>query len=266
MRTIVLCVSASLLLAATLVPRASRAADFPVNSHQRWDARGSYSLGSESGTPTSCPMKLRPLGQCGSSGAGAEEGEDCPYQLTLPPLTIQLPKQFRLLEKTMKELQSLKEVVNKLKSGCQECRGARGSGTFGHQQADQGQTQVPIQRDAGGEVRLDLTGQEVQGGSSQEERGDGMVPGATVDVAGPGQASIFGKITPSPSSMHDMQVRGTVQFSLTKKRLFLFLGFHEGMNYFSKYTCFNAKMKTPDIYSLLRKSFYEFLTTDVNKS
>lgn len=139
MRTVVLCVCASLLLTATLVPRTSRAADFPVNSHQRWDARGPYSLGSESGTPTSCPIKLRPSGQCGSSGAGAEEGDDCPYQLTLPPLTIQLPKQFRLLEKTMKELQSLKEVVNKLKSGCQECRGARGNGPLGHQQADQGQ-------------------------------------------------------------------------------------------------------------------------------
>uniref|UniRef100_G3Q4W3 Fibrinogen-like 2a n=1 Tax=Gasterosteus aculeatus TaxID=69293 RepID=G3Q4W3_GASAC len=117
---------------------------------------------SESGTPTSCPIKLRPSGQCESSGAGPEEGGDCPYQLTLPPLTIQLPKQFRLLEKTMKELQSLKEVVNKLKSGCQECRGARGSGAFGH-------GQVPIQRDAADEVRRELTEQEVRGGSSQEE-------------------------------------------------------------------------------------------------
>lgn len=147
-------------------------------------------------------MKLRPLGQCGSSGA--EEGEDCPYQLTVPPLTIQLPKQFRLLEKTMKELQSLKEVVNKLKNGCQECRGARGSGVFGHQQSDQ------IQRDAGQEVKLDLTKQEVQVGSSQEERGDGMVPGATVDGTGPGQGSIFGKLTPSPSTMQEMQVRGSL--------------------------------------------------------
>ena len=179
-----LCVYASLLLTATLVPRTSRAADFPVNSHQRSDSRGPFSLGSESGTPTSCPIKLRPTGQCGSSGAGADEGEDCPYQLTLPPLTIQLPKQFRLLEKTMKELQSLKEVVNKLKGGCQECRGARGNGANGLQQADQGQTQ-----------REDLTGQDVQGGTSQEERGDG---------------SILGKNTPSPITMQEMQVRGSV--------------------------------------------------------
>ncbi|XP_019948011.2 fibrinogen-like 2a isoform X2 [Paralichthys olivaceus] len=196
MRTIVLCVCASLLLTATL--SISQAADFPVNSHQRWDSRGPYTLGSESGTPTSCPMKLRPSGHCGSSGAGAEEGEECPYQLTLPPLTIQLPKQFRLLEKTMKELQSLKEVVNKLRSGCQECRGARGSG---HQQADQGQ------KDAGEEVRLDLTGQEVIGGSSQEAREDGVDPGAAVDGAGLGQGPVSWKITPSPSTMQEMQVK-----------------------------------------------------------
>ncbi|XP_029351482.1 fibrinogen-like 2a isoform X2 [Echeneis naucrates] len=196
MRTIGLCFCASLLLTATLVPCISQAADFPINSHQRWDAKGPYTLGSDSRTPTSCPIRLRPSGQC-----GPEEVEDCPYQVTLPPLTIQLPKQFRLLEKTMKELQSLKETVNKLKSGCQECRGAKGNGAFGHQQADQGQ------RNGGQEVRLDLTGQEVQGGSSQEERGDGMVPGATGDGTIQGHGSIFGKITQSPNTMQEMQVK-----------------------------------------------------------
>lgn len=201
MRTIVLCICASLLLTATLVPRTSRAADFPSNSHQRWDAKGTFTLGSESDTPTSCPIKMMPSVQCGSSGAGAED-EDCPYQLTLPPFTIQLPKQFRLLEKTIKELQSLKEVVNKLKSGCQECRGGRGNGAFGYQQADQGKTQIPIQRD-----RDEITGQEVQAGSSQEERGNGMVTGAARDAAGPGQGPALGKMTASPSSMHEMQVR-----------------------------------------------------------
>lgn len=209
MRTIVLCVCASLLLTATLVPHTSRAADFPVNSHQRWDSRGAYTLGSESGAPASCPVRLRPSGQCGSSsGAGGEE-EDCPYQITLPPLTIQLPKQFRLLEKTMKELQSLKEVVNKLKSGCQECRGGRGNGAFGYQQADQGRTQVPVQRNNGEDIRVDPMGQEVQSGTNQEERADGMTPGATADVAGPGHGSLFGKITPSPSTMQEMQVRAS---------------------------------------------------------
>lgn len=193
-------VFATVLVTATLVPGTSRAADFPVNAHQRWDVRGSYPLGSESGTSASCPIKFRPSGQCGSSGTGTEDLEDCSYQLTLPPLTIQLPKQFRLLEKTMKELQSLKEVVNKLKSGCQECRAARVN-----QQADQGQTQV--QRDTGNAYGLDLTGQELQGGLSQEERGDGMVPGATLDATGAGQVPIYGKLTPSPSSLQEMQVK-----------------------------------------------------------
>lgn len=203
-----LCVCASLLLTATVIPRTSQAADFTFNPHQRWDTKGPNTLGSESGTPASCPMKLRPSGQCGGSGAGAEEGEDCPYQLTLPPLTIQLPKQFRLLEKTMKELQNLKETVNKLKSGCMECRGGRGTG---QQQADQGQPQ--IQRDSGEVAGLDL-GQEPQGGSSREERGDGIATGATGAGAELGQGSMTGKIPPSPSTMQDMQVRGTVQYHL----------------------------------------------------
>ncbi|XP_029902196.1 fibrinogen-like 2a [Myripristis murdjan] len=201
MRTTVLCVCASLLLSATVIPRTSQVADFTFNPHQRWDTKGPNTLGSESGTPASCPMKLRPSGQCGGSGAGAEEGEDCPYQLTLPPLTIQLPKQFRLLEKTMKELQNLKETVNKLKSGCMECRGGRGTG---QQQADQGQPQ--IQRDSGEVAGLDL-GQELQGGSSREERGDGIATGATGAGAELGQGSITGKIPPSPSTMQDMQIK-----------------------------------------------------------
>lgn len=65
--------------------------------------------------PESCSqVKLKPAGQCGDE-------DQCPYQITLPPLTIQLPKQFRLLEKTTKELQSLKETVNQLRSACLEC-------------------------------------------------------------------------------------------------------------------------------------------------
>lgn len=201
MRTLFLCVCASLLLTAALVPRASRAVDLPINSHQRWDAKGPYPLESDSGNPASCPIKLRPSGQCGSSGAGAEE-EDCPYQLTLPPLTIQMPKQFRLLEKTMKELQSLKEVVNMLKSGCQDCRGARSNGPSGYQQADQGRSQVPVQKD-----RDEATGQEVQGASSQEERGDRVANGAPGDGIGHGQSPTVGKITSVPNNVQEMQVR-----------------------------------------------------------
>ncbi|XP_051543850.1 fibroleukin-like [Myxocyprinus asiaticus] len=66
------------------------------------------------GVSSCSQVRLKPAGQC-------EDEEECPYQITLPPLTIQLPKQFRLLEKTMKELQSLKETVNRLKSSCLEC-------------------------------------------------------------------------------------------------------------------------------------------------
>ncbi|CAI9623662.1 unnamed protein product [Staurois parvus] len=40
----------------------------------------------------------------------------------MPPMTIQLPKQFQLLEKTLKEVQSLKEIVNNLKKSCQDCK------------------------------------------------------------------------------------------------------------------------------------------------
>ncbi|XP_053107296.1 fibroleukin [Hemicordylus capensis] len=62
-----------------------------------------------------CPVKLKSSGKC-------DEGEECPYQINLPPMTIQLPKQFRLIEKTLKEVQNLKEVVNKMKKSCQDCR------------------------------------------------------------------------------------------------------------------------------------------------
>ncbi|XP_035405449.1 fibroleukin [Cygnus atratus] len=62
-----------------------------------------------------CPIKLKTNGDC-------DEGEDCPYQINLPPMTIQLPKQFRLIEKTLREVQTLKEAVNKLKKCCQDCK------------------------------------------------------------------------------------------------------------------------------------------------
>ncbi|KAK1804365.1 hypothetical protein P4O66_020373, partial [Electrophorus voltai] len=47
----------------------------------------------------------------------------CPYSITLPPLTIQLPKHFRDLDKMARELQSLTLMVNQLREECQECRG-----------------------------------------------------------------------------------------------------------------------------------------------
>ncbi|KAI4897825.1 hypothetical protein NFI96_007262 [Prochilodus magdalenae] len=87
---------------------------------QGLEAEVSGGSGVLSGSGSCSQVKLKPAGQCGDE-------DECPYQITLPPLTIQLPKQFRLLEKTMKELQSLKETVSQLRSACLECR----------QQADQ---------------------------------------------------------------------------------------------------------------------------------
>ncbi|KAM4678211.1 fibroleukin [Discoglossus pictus] len=62
-----------------------------------------------------CPIRMKNGGKCDEDGT-------CPYQLTLPPMTIQLPKQFQLLEKTIKEVQSLKEMVNSIKKSCQDCK------------------------------------------------------------------------------------------------------------------------------------------------
>ncbi|NXM84800.1 FGL2 protein, partial [Oenanthe oenanthe] len=62
-----------------------------------------------------CAIKLKTNRKC-------DEGEDCPYQINLPPMTIQMPKEFKLLEKTLKEVQILKESVNKLKKCCQDCK------------------------------------------------------------------------------------------------------------------------------------------------
>ncbi|KAL8219279.1 UNVERIFIED_CONTAM: Fibroleukin [Gekko kuhli] len=63
-----------------------------------------------------CPIKLKASRKCD------EGGEKCPYQITLPPMTIQLPWQFQLIEQTLKEMESLKESVNNLKKTCQDCK------------------------------------------------------------------------------------------------------------------------------------------------
>ncbi|NXD12679.1 FGL2 protein, partial [Nothocercus nigrocapillus] len=81
---------------------------FAVTLQEAEDAEGGK------GTDT-CPIKLKTNGKC-------DEEEDCPYQINLPPMTIQLPKQFRLIEKTLKEVQTLKEAVNKLRKCCQDCK------------------------------------------------------------------------------------------------------------------------------------------------
>ncbi|XP_057586653.1 fibroleukin [Hippopotamus amphibius kiboko] len=62
-----------------------------------------------------CPVRLESRGKC-------QEGGECPYQVNLPPLTIQLPKQFGRIEEVFKEFQNLKEIVNSLKKTCQDCK------------------------------------------------------------------------------------------------------------------------------------------------
>nr|XP_055046100.1 fibrinogen-like 2a [Misgurnus anguillicaudatus] len=98
-------------------------------------------LNRSSGVSSCSQVRLKPAGQC-------DDEDECPYQLTLPPLTIQLPKQFRLLEKTMKELQSLKETVNMMKISCQECSSR--------------QVDVNLQKDSGDPTN----------GGSEQSRGD----------------------------------------------------------------------------------------------
>ncbi|XP_030072256.1 fibroleukin [Microcaecilia unicolor] len=86
---------------------------------------------SNSGKDNSCAIRLRHSGKC--------EGDECPYQVSLPPMTIQLPKQFQLLEKTLNEVQNLKESINKLKKSCQECKLQADD----HQGKDSNEVQVP---------------------------------------------------------------------------------------------------------------------------
>lgn len=61
-----------------------------------------------------CPLRLERRGRC--------EGEECPYQVSLPPLTLQLPKQFSRIEEVVKEVQNLKEIIHSLRKSCQDCK------------------------------------------------------------------------------------------------------------------------------------------------
>lgn len=45
----------------------------------------------------------------------------CPYRLSLPPLTLHLPKELRELEKIVKDLQNLKDNVDELRKMCADC-------------------------------------------------------------------------------------------------------------------------------------------------
>lgn len=76
---------------------------------------GSSGRVTKTSAPESCSqVKLKPAGHC-------ENEDECPYQINIPPLTIQLPKQFQLLKKAMTELQSMKETVKQLKTVCLSC-------------------------------------------------------------------------------------------------------------------------------------------------
>lgn len=61
-----------------------------------------------------CPARLEGSGRC--------EGSQCPFQLTLPTLTLQLPQQFGSMEEVLKEVRTLKEAVDSLKKSCQDCK------------------------------------------------------------------------------------------------------------------------------------------------
>ncbi|CAH7472838.1 fibroleukin [Phodopus roborovskii] len=65
-------------------------------------------------TQSACPARLEGSGKC--------EGSQCPFQLTLPTLTLQLPRQLSSLEEVLKEVRTLKEAVDSLKKSCQDCK------------------------------------------------------------------------------------------------------------------------------------------------
>lgn len=65
----------------------------------------------------SCPVRLASRGKCEEDAGG-----ECAYQVSLPPLTVQLPKHFGRMEEVIKEVQSLKEIVSSLKKCCQDSK------------------------------------------------------------------------------------------------------------------------------------------------
>ncbi|CAN9499194.1 unnamed protein product [Ophioblennius macclurei] len=64
-----------------------------------------------------CIATLRPKEPC-------RQGPDdstCPYILSLPPLTVQLPQQLRELERIVQDLEKLKDSVDELREMCADC-------------------------------------------------------------------------------------------------------------------------------------------------
>ncbi|XP_052029058.1 fibroleukin [Apodemus sylvaticus] len=68
----------------------------------------------DAGAQAACPARLEGGGRC--------EGNLCPFQLTLPTLTLQLPPQLGSMEEVLKEVRTLKEAVDSLKKSCQDCK------------------------------------------------------------------------------------------------------------------------------------------------
>uniref|UniRef100_A0A8C5K9H0 Fibroleukin n=1 Tax=Jaculus jaculus TaxID=51337 RepID=A0A8C5K9H0_JACJA len=62
-----------------------------------------------------CPVRLESRGRCA-------EGGDCPVQLRLPPLTMELPQELGRIQEVLKEVQTLKDIVSSLSKSCQDCR------------------------------------------------------------------------------------------------------------------------------------------------
>ncbi|XP_068170352.1 uncharacterized protein [Antennarius striatus] len=64
-----------------------------------------------------CSVTLRPEGLCQQD----QDGDTCSYLISLPPLTVHLPKQLRELERIVKDLQNLKDNVDQLRKMCADC-------------------------------------------------------------------------------------------------------------------------------------------------
>lgn len=73
----------------------------------------------------------RGLGPCAASlipGGACRPGQrdsTCPYLLSLPPLTVHLPRHLRELENIMQDLQKLKDSVEELRKMCADCTESR---------------------------------------------------------------------------------------------------------------------------------------------
>uniref|UniRef100_A0AAQ4R4B9 Fibrinogen C-terminal domain-containing protein n=1 Tax=Gasterosteus aculeatus aculeatus TaxID=481459 RepID=A0AAQ4R4B9_GASAC len=89
-----------------------------------------------------CAATLRPEGPC---RPGKDEGM-CPYQFSLPPLTIHLPKQLRDLEKIVNDLEKLKDNVDQLRTMCADCKVSQTVRQCGRQSEEDGRPNEGVER------------------------------------------------------------------------------------------------------------------------